>query len=68
MSNRPIPLSDLIDVSEAARILGIGARSVYVYASRGLIRGQRFGAGLMLSRKSVESYAATERKRGRPSY
>ena len=55
--------SDFLDAKAAAKLLGVEVRTLYAYASRGLVRSMRRGRGL----KRVYAKADLERLKARSS-
>jgi hypothetical protein len=59
-------LAEVIDASEAARILGVRREHVVRLLQDGQLVGKRLTATWVTTRGAVESYAMTRRSRGRP--
>jgi excisionase family DNA binding protein len=60
----PPTFEDWITPREAAALLGVTSHHVRYLTRKGIIEGRKFGHAWMVSRTSVEDYAATERRPG----
>ena len=56
----------MITTTQAAERLGVTTRRVVALCHAGKLRGEKIGRDWLVDESSVEAYAATERKAGRP--
>ena len=53
-----------ITTKQAADLAGVTDGYIRLLLGRGILKGKRFGRDWLVSRKSVEQFAQTERRRG----
>jgi excisionase family DNA binding protein len=53
-----------ITTKEAAQLAGVTDGYIRLLLGKGILKGKRFGRDWLVSRKSVEHFAQTERKPG----
>jgi excisionase family DNA binding protein len=57
-------MTSYITTKEAAQLAGVTDGYIRLLLGRGTLKGKRFGRDWLVSRKSVEQFAQTERKPG----
>jgi excisionase family DNA binding protein len=57
-------MTGYITTKEAAQLAGVTDGYIRLLLGRGILKGKRFGRDWLVSRKSVEQFAQTERKPG----
>jgi len=57
-------MAGYITTKEAAQLAGVTDGYIRLLLGRGTLKGKRFGRDWLVSRKSVEQFAQTERKPG----
>jgi excisionase family DNA binding protein len=64
-ANKSKPMSETyITTKKAAELAGVTDGYIRLLLGKGTLKGKRFGRDWLVSRKSVEKFAATERKPG----
>jgi len=56
---------DYVTTKEAAQIAGVKPRYIRRLLLAGALEGERLGRDWLVKRRSIEQFAATERRRGR---
>ena len=66
MAAKKNQLSEMLTLTQAAKLLGLARQTIWDAVKRGRIKARKIGHVSLVSRSSVERYRTTRKRTGRP--